>query len=129
MPKTILVLEDEQPLLKAIADKLRLSGFEVISAREVDQALDYFKQMPIDCVWLDHYLLGKKNGLDFIVELKAQEKYKKVPIYVVSNTATPDKIDSYLGLGVEKYFTKSDARLDEIITDIKNTLDRGGKVR
>lgn len=125
MKKTILILEDEQPLLKVIGDKLELSGFEIVSAREVDQALGYFKEMPIDCVWLDHYLLGAKNGLDFVVELKRQEKYKKIPIFVVSNTASPEKIKSYLALGAEKYFAKADARLDEIILDIKKTLEKG----
>ena len=126
MSKTILILEDEQPLIEVIAAKLKLNGFEVVSAREVDQALDYIKEIPIDCVWLDHYLLGKKNGLDFIVELKKHEKYKKIPIFVVSNTASPDKIKSYLGLGVEKYYTKANIRLDETIMDIKTLLEKGG---
>lgn len=125
MSKTILILEDEQPLINVIESKLKLNGFEVVTACEVDQALEYFKQIPIDCVWLDHYLLGKKNGLDFVVELKSQDKFKQIPIFVVSNTATPEKIKSYLGLGVEKYFTKSDLRLDEIIIDINKILEKG----
>ncbi len=41
---------------------------------------------------------------------------------MVSNTATDDKVKTYLKLGAEKYYTKSDYRLDYIIDDIKKTL-------
>jgi DNA-binding response OmpR family regulator len=36
---TILLVEDEMPLLRAVQAKLRGSGFEAVSARTVDQAL------------------------------------------------------------------------------------------
>jgi hypothetical protein len=45
-----------------------------------------------------------------------------VPIFVVSNTASADKVQSYLQLGVNKYYTKADYRLDDIIKDIKTFL-------
>jgi CheY-like chemotaxis protein len=124
MNKTILVLEDEKPLLDVIESKIRLCGCEVVSARSVDQALNYMKEVPkIDCIWLDHYLFGEKNGLDFVSELKNNEKWKNIPIFVVSNTASPDKIQSYLHLGVSKYFTKSNFKLEEIMEDIKKVME------
>lgn len=49
-------------------------------------------------------------------------KWKDVPIFVVSNTASADKVQSYLQLGVNKYYTKADYRLDDIIKDIKTFL-------
>ena len=69
-------------------------------------------------VWLDHYLLGKENGLDFVIKLKNTEEWKRIPIFVVSNTATSDKIESYLKLGVHRYYTKSDLKLDSILKEI-----------
>lgn len=124
--KTILVVEDEKPLQNVIQNKLKIEGFEVLTAREVSQAIEYLKEVDhIDGIWLDHYLLGSGNGLDLVVEVKGNEKWKKIPIFVVSNTASPDKVDSYLKLGVERYFTKANFRLDEIISDINKTLKEG----
>jgi len=125
MTKTILVLEDERPLLEVIKIKLEKSGLSVVTARSVTQAMSYLEDLEkIDAIWLDHYLLGKENGLDFVSKLKEDGVlWKKIPIFVVSNTASPDKVQSYIRLGVNKYYTKAEHRLDEIIEDIKLFLN------
>jgi CheY-like chemotaxis protein len=120
----ILVVEDEQPLLEAIRTKLEQEGFSVLTARSVAQATEYLGSVPkISFVWLDHYLLGKETGLDFVGRLKENPQWKTIPIFVVSNTATPDKIQSYLHLGAEKYYAKVSNRLDGIVEDMKRFLD------
>ncbi len=121
--QTILEIEDERPLLEAIKKKLELSGFSVLTARSVEQTHEYTKDVEnIHAIWLDHYLLGKENGLDLVAQLKADESTKNLPIFVVSNTASPDKVQSYMHLGVTKYYTKSNFRLDQIIDNIKESL-------
>ncbi len=127
MNKTILVLEDERPLLEVIKIKLESLGFTVVAARAVKQAFDYLKNnVKVDAVWLDHYLLGNESGLDFVARLKADgSNWKQIPVFVVSNTASPDKIKTYLALGVNKYYAKVDYRLDQIIADIKEFLEKG----
>lgn len=120
---TILVLEDERSLRTAIKSKLEIEGFGVVTAKTVKQALDYLKEgIKIDGIWLDHYLFGKENGVDFVAKLKDDRLWKGLPIFVVSNTASQDKIQSYLKLGVQKCYAKVDSRLDLIIVDIKKSL-------
>ena len=144
--KTILVLEDERVLLEVVNARLEKKGFEVISARSVDQvfnatldenglgiiaastikqALEYLDTLgEIDAIWLDHNLLGKENGLDFVKKFKANGgRLKNVPIFVVSNSEGPETIESYINLGISKYYIKSNHRLDEIIKDINESLD------
>lgn len=127
--KNILVVEDEKPLLEAIKQKLELNDFSVVTARSVEQAINYIQEIEkIDVIWLDHYLLGKENGLDFVAKIKEPDsKWKNIPIVVVSNTATPSKINVYLRLGVTKYYTKADYRLEQIINDINDFLSNGEK--
>jgi len=123
--KTILVVEDELPLQKAIKLKLEKCGFLTLTARSVEQAINHLKDVEgIDVVWLDHYLLGKETGLEFVEKLKNNKKWKNIPIFIVTNTAGPNKIKTYLRLGVTKYYTKSDCRLEEVINDIRDFLDK-----
>lgn len=123
--KNILVVEDEKPLQEAIRIKLEKGGFSVVTARTVDQAWGLLEDInDIAVVWLDHYLLGKENGLDLVIKIKNDEKFKNIPIFVVSNTATQDKVKSYIALGVNNYYTKSNYRLDQIIKDINDYLDK-----
>jgi CheY-like chemotaxis protein len=117
--KTVLVIEDEQPLLEAIVNILRKNGAETVSARSVEQAQDYIKEMKKpDAVWLDHYLLGSESGLDMVVSLKNNDDFKDIPIYLVSNTASESKIRSYIELGIDKYYAKMNTKLSDIVEGI-----------
>lgn len=121
---SILVIEDERPLLEAIKAKLEHNNFDVVTARTVEQALDYLEnEVATDAIWLDHYLLGEEDGLTLLAELKQEEgRWKNIPVFVVSNTAGAETVQSYLRLGVEKYFTKADNRLESIVNDISEYL-------
>lgn len=145
--KTILVIEDEKPLLEVIKAKLEKSGFNVIAAHSVEQAfnaklgsknlgpvtiesieqaLNYLESLErINLIWLDHHLLGEEDGFDFVKKFKANGgKWNKIPIFVVSNAASPKTVKSYIKSGVSRYYVKSDHRLDEIINDIKLFLGK-----
>ena len=127
--RIILVVEDERPLVQAIETKLEKNGFDVITARTIDQATSYLEEVKnIEVIWLDHYLPGDKTGLDFVAMLKSPDsKWKKIPIFIVSNTASNGNVRSYLRLGVSKYCVKADHRLGEIVTEIASFLDNPEK--
>ena len=113
---TIMVVEDESLLLQAITKKLDLHKIKTVSCTSGNQALDYlenFKQMP-DIIWLDYHLKDM-DGLEFMNKLKMREKWKDIPIVVVSNSATDEKVNNILGLGAKKYIIKAEHRLDDII--------------
>ncbi|MEI7451940.1 MAG: response regulator [Candidatus Falkowbacteria bacterium] len=119
----ILVLEDEPSLQEVVKDKLTYAGFEVFAVNSVHAALAVLDNPDkIDAIWLDHYLLGESDGLDFVIMLKSSDKFKNIPIFVVSNTASPDKIQSYIHLGVTATYVKADVHLADIINDVKKAL-------
>src|SRR3982074_157377 len=89
----VMVVEDETLLLQAITKKLKLTGLDVVSCSSGQQAIDYLKnldQLP-DAVWLDYYLKDM-NGLAFMQTLKEKSEWSSIPVVVVSNSASPDKV-------------------------------------
>ncbi|HXH26408.1 MAG TPA: response regulator [Candidatus Acidoferrum sp.] len=121
---TILVVEDEALLLQAITKKIKLSGMDVVSCASGQQAVDYLNNLDTlpDAIWLDYYLKDM-NGLAFMQELKKNEQWSNIPVLVVSNSASPDKVDNMLALGAKKYILKADYRLDEIIAMIRDFIN------
>lgn len=119
----VMVVEDEVLLLKAITKKLELNGIDVISCTTGEQAFNYMADLPQlpDMIWLDYYLRDT-NGLEFMQKLKDNPAWKNIPVIVVSNSASPNKIHSMLALGANQYLLKSDYKLEEIISIIKNFL-------
>lgn len=148
--KTILVVEDERPLLKVIQEKLEKEGVRVITSRSVERAfsteleenaaggismssvelaLNHIKDLEkVDAVWLDHNLLGSEDGLDFVTKLKGNGgHWSQIPIFVISNTADSDLIAAYAKLGVHDYYVKAEHTLTSIIADIYASLNRKKK--
>src|SRR5688572_32881413 len=120
---TIMVVEDEVLLLQAITKKLKLSGMDVLSCSSGQQAVDYLQsidELP-DAIWLDYYLKDM-NGLAFMQEIKTNPKWANIPVLVVSNSASPEKVHNMLGLGAKKYILKAEYRLDEIIAMIRDFI-------
>lgn len=117
--KTIMVVEDEELLLQAIAKKIELSGIDAISCSSGQQALDYLQNLPKipDAIWLDYYLKDM-NGLEFVAQVKKNPDWQNIPIVVVSNSASPEKVHNMIALGVHKYLLKAKFRLDDILKEI-----------
>ncbi len=120
---TVMVVEDETLLLQAIVKKLTVEGIETVSCSTGQQAVDYLNSLPKlpDAIWLDYYLKDM-NGLDFMHVLKKNTQWSEIPVVVVSNSASDDKVHSMLALGVTKYLLKAEYRLDEIIKIIKDFI-------
>src|SRR5688572_13031721 len=125
---TIMVVEDETLLLQAITKKLKLSNLDVISCASGQQAVDYLEsldELP-DAVWLDYYLKDM-NGLAFMQTIKENPKWANIPVVVVSNSASPEKVHNMLALGAKKYILKAEYRLDEIIEMMLGLITESGK--
>jgi two-component system, chemotaxis family, chemotaxis protein CheY len=125
---TIMVVEDEVLLLQAITKKIKVSNMDVLSCSSGQQAIDYLgslEELP-DAVWLDYYLKDM-NGLEFMQKLKENPKWEHIPVLVVSNSASPDKVHTMLGLGARKYILKAEHRLDEIIDMIREFVQHPEK--
>jgi len=123
MKKTVLVIEDEISLLDAISETLEQKGFEVVSARSAREVFDLLESLPgLAAVWLDHYIIGDKNGIDVVAHMKGGDRWKNIPIFVVSNTATDKKITSYIELGVDKFYVKSEVRIHDVVDQIARAI-------
>ena len=103
--KKILVVEDEQELVKAIQIRLGQAGYEVLFAYDGMEALDKARKEKPDLIILD-LMLPKMDGYKVSALLKRDEKYKKIPIIML--TARAQDSDEKLGfeVGADAYITK-----------------------
>lgn len=117
---TVMVIEDEELLLQAITKKLKLSGLDVLSCSSGQQALDYLKSLEAlpDVIWVDYYL-PDMNALALMQQIKDNPTWSGIPVVVVSNSASPEKVNNMLALGAKKYVLKAEYRLDELIAMIR----------
>ncbi len=120
----VMVIEDEDLLLQAISKKLELNQIEPITCTTGQQALDYLNNLPEmpDAIWLDYHL-PDMDGIAVMNQLKTKPEWSKIPVFVISNSATDSKVHSMLALGVKKYIVKAEHRLDEIIQQVVQFIE------
>jgi DNA-binding response OmpR family regulator len=99
---TILLVEDEESVQKLLAFPLERDGFQVLQARDGEEAIELFQRHDVDLVVLD-LMLPKVDGLEVCRRLRAGSA---VPIIML--TARDDELDKVLGLelGADDYITK-----------------------
>ena len=86
MAKKILVVDDEPDILKSVEFILKRSGYEVFTACDGEDGLEMVKKNMPDLILLDLRLPGK-DGCEVCCELKTDEKYKHIPIILLTASA------------------------------------------
>ncbi|MBO8167910.1 MAG: response regulator transcription factor [Thermoanaerobacteraceae bacterium] len=119
MGQRILVVEDEQKIVKMIKEYLVKESFIVDVACDGEEALQKVRSFQPDLVVLD-IMLPKKDGLEVLKELR-----RTTDIPVIMLTAKAEEVDKLLGLelGADDYITKPFS-LRELAARIKVVLRR-----
>lgn len=99
----ILIVEDEESILMALEDDLKLEGYEVTGIKDGLQGFSAAKEEAYDLIILDVMLPGM-NGFDVCKQLR--QSGVMTPILML--TAKSQEIDRVLGLelGADDYVTK-----------------------
>jgi DNA-binding response OmpR family regulator len=99
----IVIIEDETPIRRGVADTLRASNYEVMEAADGSQGLTEAAKPGVDLVLLD-LLLPKLNGLDLLCELRRARP--TVPVIILTARGTEDDRVRGLKMGADDYVLK-----------------------
>lgn len=103
--KRILIVDDEEDLVMAVSFRLEMEGYEVITAGDGQAALDKVESEHPDLIILD-LMLPKVNGYKVCGLLKADSRYKKIPIVMFTARAQDADIKMSEEVGADSYITK-----------------------
>ncbi len=99
----IVIVEDEQPIRRGIADALRTSGYEVAEAGDGDKGLTEAVRPGVDLVLLD-LLLPRRDGLEVLRELRRVRS--TLPVIILTAHGTEDDRVRGLKMGADDYVVK-----------------------
>jgi two-component system response regulator VicR len=115
----ILVVDDEPPIVDVLAYNLRRANYEVVIARDGEEALAAARQEQPDLIVLD-LMLPRLDGLEVC---RALRRERDVPIIML--TARDSEVDRVVGLelGADDYVVKPFS-VRELMARVKNVLRR-----
>ena len=116
----ILIVDDEESIVRTLAGLLRDEGFEVSCARDGEQALHLIHTESPDLVLLDVWLPGM-DGIETLQALKAQ--YAETEVIVMSGHGSIETAVRATKLGAFDYVEKP-LSLDRLLLTVKQALNR-----
>jgi two-component system, OmpR family, KDP operon response regulator KdpE len=115
----VLVVDDEQQILRALRTSLRGAGYEVETADSVESALAAAGMRPPEAVILD-LVLPDGTGTDVARELR---RWSSAPIIVLSAVGEEREKVAALDAGADDYVTKP-VGIDELLARLRAVMRR-----
>jgi DNA-binding response OmpR family regulator len=101
----ILIVDDEQDLLTVLKFAFEAAGFEVLAATDGEQGLALARRHVPDLMILD-LMLPRMDGYKVCRALKFDERYKRIPIFILSARSGDTDRRLALELGADEFHTK-----------------------
>jgi type II secretory ATPase GspE/PulE/Tfp pilus assembly ATPase PilB-like protein len=103
--KTVLLVEDEEPLRRVLRDLLEREGFHVVEAADGVQALDEVDRSAPDVLVLD-LNLPRLDGYGVLSHLRARPGTAKLPVIVLTAKGEEDNEVRVFETGANDFLTK-----------------------
>ncbi len=108
MARTILVVDDDEDVLRILRFSLERAGYAVQTASDGQQARDQIDRQRPDLIVLD-LKMPRLNGYQLFAQLKSDEKTRSIPVLVVTALTQGSDLsdeDWARRMGAEGFLTK-----------------------
>src|SRR5271156_1468925 len=101
----VLVVEDDDIMLKAIRNILSKDGFNVVTAKDGKEAFEKLDASDFDVVVTD-LMMPYANGLEVVSRLRNDSTKRNTGIIIVSSVGNEETITEAFRLGADDYLKK-----------------------
>lgn len=121
----ILVVEDEEPIRRALVDTLKSDGMTVYEADDGERGMKAALDKQPDLILLDNRLPAQ-SGFSMLRQLRKSGSFgASVPVIFLSNVkvTSEEEQDAIASVGAVDYLMKSDTSMKDVVAKIRSILD------
>ena len=124
MQKTkILLIEDEELIIRLLSKKLAAIGYDVSLAMDGREGLEKIKQIVPDLILLD-IVMPRMGGFEVMAEMKKDEKIANIPVIIISNSGQPLELEKAKELGAADWLVKTEFDPKEVAEKIQKYINK-----
>jgi len=121
MAKSVLIVEDEGAMQRALKNKLEKAGYDVLLANDGAEALEQMKEHKPQLMLLD-LIMPKLDGISVLREVKVNDELKNIPVIILTNLSSGDKVAEAMQLGTFDFLVKANYSLDDVLSKVKERI-------
>ena len=119
---TILIVEDDDFLSRALLKKCEQENFTVLHANDGEQGLALAVNQKPDCIVTD-IMMPLMDGIEMSRQIRSDDWGKDVPIVILTNIGYPGRENEAQAVNAE-YLVKANCHLEEIMEVIRSKLEK-----
>jgi CheY-like chemotaxis protein/anti-sigma regulatory factor (Ser/Thr protein kinase) len=119
--KHVLVVDDEPDAVDLLTQILQGEGYQVKGAYSGEEALRALNTAPQDIIFLD-LLMPEMDGFEVIQRVKANPRWRDIPIIVVTAKDLTDSDQRFLQRSVDKIIQKSGLTSENLMKEVQSLL-------
>ena len=122
-PKRILIVDDEQDIRTYLSTLLEDQGYETMQAKDGAEAMQVLQAGVPDLITLD-VSMPEKSGIKFFREIKTDDRWKHIPIVVVTGVSEDFKtfISSRHQVPAPEGFVAKPINQEEILNIVRSLV-------
>jgi DNA-binding response OmpR family regulator len=105
MAQRIQIADDEPNIVAALEYLLQQGGYEVLIARNGDEALELLENRIPDLVLLD-VMMPRKSGYEICTRIRQRPEWRHVKVIMLSAKGRDAEVNKGLAVGADLYVTK-----------------------
>ena len=105
MTHKILIADDEPNIVVSLEYLMKRAGYQVLVARDGQEALDLLRRERPALVLLD-LMMPVKSGIEVCQELRADEALRATKVLMLTAKGRDTDVQKGLGVGADAYMTK-----------------------
>jgi DNA-binding NarL/FixJ family response regulator len=123
---SILIVEDNLIFRNSLREMLamRFPTAEIEEASNGDEAMHMIDRLEPDLVFMDIKLPGR-NGIELTRAIKSSKA--RIMVIILTSCDIPEYREAAIRSGASHFFTKGNARSDEIAAVVSSALERKGR--
>jgi CheY-like chemotaxis protein len=118
-PRVVLLVEDDADLREVMEEALRMKGFEVATAANGVEALQYLREGPLPAVILLDLMMPVMDGETFRKLQRDAPQWAEIPVCVLS--ADRDLARRAKEMGIDTFLSKP-VNLDDVVAVVKKFI-------
>jgi two-component system, OmpR family, phosphate regulon response regulator PhoB len=117
----ILIVEDDTLFQSMYSTRLGEEGYQVSVAGNGEEALRELEAGAPDLVLLD-LMLPRLNGHEVLTRMRADERFKEIPVIILTNRGDPEEVKRGMNEGATDYLIKTTTHPRDVFWKIRQAI-------